>query len=276
MSDVVSNMNVLSKHAERVNKAKDDLSNEEKGLILEKEEIRRQGVKDISLVRDRARREVELANQAGEHEKQLMAQLNQTNVAVLNENNRKRMENLAAQTAKEVAALELRAQKDIHDFNSANVEKLLDSSTRAEDPFYRAKQFTTEIGETDDHYDVKIKLPPHEARDVMVSGFSNQLKISFARHYEADTPISPTQSNTTRSHESVTESYILPTNINFKNVVKNYADGVLSIKIAKANPVKFTTIEDSKRDLTVAATDRKNAGSSAEPLTPTTSGPKTS
>src|SRR3989344_5704562 len=142
MSDVVSNMNVLSKHAERVNKAKDDLSNEEKGLILEKEEIRRQGVKDISLVSDRARREVELANQAGEHEKQLMAQLNQTNVAVLNENNRKRMENLAAQTAKEVAALELRAQKDIHDFNSANVEKLLDSSTSAEDPFYRAKQFT--------------------------------------------------------------------------------------------------------------------------------------
>ena len=261
-NDISANYGVVAKAAERVNKAKEDLAQEEKSVHLDKEKIRSQNARDIALVRDRARREMELASRAGEDEKNKIAQLNQVNVATMKEQNQKRMLDLADKTAAEAANIEGKAIKDIHDLNLAKMSKLLESTTRAEDPFYRAQQFTTEIQEELEAYNVKIKLPPYEARDVSVTGFANQLKISFNRSFESDTPISSSQVNTTRSHQSVTETYILPTNINFKNVSRSYAEGTLSIRIAKANPLKFNS-------LTPAAEKKEGAP-------PATSAPKTS
>lgn len=262
---VSSSMDVLAKHAERVTKAKDDLIQEEKKAIEEKEQLRRKGVKDVAEVRERARRELEFANRMGEDEKLKVSALNRQNIDLMNQQNQQRMTELAASTAKEIESLRARSAQQLNDFNASQVEKLLENAARADDPFYRAKQFSTEIDEKEAHYEVKIKLPPHEARDVLVSGYSNKLKLTFNRQFEADTKISPTQSNSTRAHESITESYVLPTNINFKNLTRTYADGVLTLNIAKANPVQFNPEEGDKEDISVAAKRRQEQASALPP-----------
>jgi HSP20 family molecular chaperone IbpA len=244
-NEIAANASAISKAAERLNLAKEELLTEEVRVHADKDKIRSQNNRDIATVRDRARREMELASKTGEEERNKVQDLNKINVATVKEQHQRRMLELAERTAAEAALIEGKAVKDIHDLNLAKMSKLLESSTRAEDPFYRAQQFNTDIQEEQEAYNVKIKLPPYEARDVSITGFANQLKISFNRGFESDTPISPTQVNTTRSHQSVTETYILPTNINFKNVSRSYAEGTLTIRIAKANPLKFNPFTPS-------------------------------
>lgn len=239
MSSVPSGYDVLSSHVERVNRAKADLHEDENRAISERERVRREGVKDLAEVNEKARREVAFANRMGEVELAKAKELNLKNIALVNEQAQKKMEELAKHTAEQVAEIERRSFKDIHNFESSKIEKFMEVATKAEDPFYRAKQFSTEIQEEEDFYNVKVKLPPYEAREVSVSGFKNQLRLSFTRSHEVDAVISPTQSNSTRSHEAVTETYYLPTNINFKQVSRSYEDGTLSIRVAKANPLEF-------------------------------------
>lgn len=240
MANEISQGNdVLSSFAQRVSTAKDRLVEEENSLIKAGEKLREKTTRDTAEINDRSRRDVEFAHRKGNEQVATAQEFNLQNIKNYNKMSEDKLNELAAHTAEQIRQLDQRSAKEIHDFQASKMQKLLETSTRAEDAFYRPKHFDTNIDELEDHYDIKIKLPPYEARDVNVTGFSNQLKISFNRHYEAETPISKTQSNSTRSHESITETYYLPTNINFKKVSRSYAEGLLTIHIAKANPVLF-------------------------------------
>ncbi len=207
--------------------------------LREKAKAEAKGKRDISHINDRTRRAARRANDAGNKEIQLVKDLNLKNIENLNKFNASKLQMLADKTRTDFENSQVNSIKQVHDLQRANMEKFLETSTKAEDPFYRPKQFTTDIQEEEDHYKIKIALPSHEARNVGVSGFSNQLKLSFSRSYQAQTPISSSQENSTSAHESVTETYYLPTNLNFKKVVREFRDGALFLKIAKANPLQF-------------------------------------
>lgn len=248
MSSVPSStsLEVLTGHAERVNKAKNDLAAEERRTIEQTEKARRQGVKDVTEVRSRIRNDVEKVNREGEEELERTRQLNLKGTENLNKLAQARMQELAKLTSEQIAELEKQSVRDVHAFQASKIEKLMDKGTKAEDPFYRIKSFKAQIDEEENSYTIKIKLPPYEARDVSITGFANQLRISFSRSFEADTVVSPTETNRTKSHEAVTETYFLPTNINFKKVSQAYEDGTLKIRVAKANPLQFQPLKEGE------------------------------
>lgn len=255
-SGVSGNYDVLANHVERVHTAKSKLEREEATVIEEKEKIRRQSIRDVAEVNDRARKNVDLANRKGDEEVRTIKELNLMNIDSINQQHQKKMREIAEKTAKEVAETEKRSLQDLHAFQASRLDRLREMSSKAEDAFYRPKTFSTEINEEQDFYNIKVKLPAYEARDVSISGYQNQLRLSFNRAYEADTVINPAQTNRTRTHESITDTYYLPTNINFKNVSRNYAEGVLTIRVGKANPLQFQPLKmGEKADPTKASAD---------------------
>lgn len=208
-------------------------------VIREKHEVDARGKKDVTRIHEHSRKAAEMAFKQGQSEVENLKELNLKNIENLNRLNLEKMQALADKTRTEFEAVQERSITDLHNFQREKMESFLEASTKAEDPFYRPKQFSTEIEEQEDHFNIKIKLPSYEARNVNISGYSNQLKISFSRAYEANTPISSAQENSTRTHESVTETYYMPTNLNFKQVAREYKDDALYIKVAKANPLQF-------------------------------------
>lgn len=223
----------------RLEKEKYNLNSKIRDTVRERFEAEKRGRKQVDRINEHNKKATETALNNSQRDLQKIKELTLQNIDQVNKLNKDKLARLADKTRTDFENSQVRSLKQIHDFQRANMEKFLDVTSKAEDPFYRPKHFTTEIQEEEEHYDIKISLPPYEARNVGVSGFSNQLKISFSRNYEASTPVSPSQENSTQAHESVTETYYMPTNLNFKKVLREYREGALFIKIAKANPLQF-------------------------------------
>lgn len=238
MADSIDS-SVLNGARIRLEREKENLRRETTDAVRRNYEAKVRGQRDVDRIHTHNKKAAEATFSRGQREIENLKELNLKNIDNLNKLNRDKIQMLADKTRTDFENLQMHSLKQIHDFQRSNVEKFLEISNKAEDPFYKPKQFTTEIQEEEEHYDIKISLPEYEARNVGISGYSNQLKISFSRNYESDTPISPTQENSTRTHESVTETYYMPTNLNFKKVVREYSDGKLTIKVAKANPLQF-------------------------------------
>ena len=74
----------------------------------------------------------------------------------------------------------------------------------------------------------------------------------------AKTNINPIEENSTKNHQSITETHYLPTNLNFEQTTRNYTNGVLTFRVPKANPIQLE-IEGTK-DTGSKETDSKGTG----------------
>ena len=123
--------------------------------------------------------------------------------------------------------------KTINDFRNANTQKMADMIATSQDVFYKQNTLLSQVESDEKNFIIKVQLPPHDARNLQVSGLKNQVKLSLARRFESSSAVTPTKENLTKKYETITDIHTLANQINFKKVEKEYSNGVLTIKLPK-------------------------------------------
>lgn len=104
------------------------------------------------------------------------------------------------------------------------------------DPFYQYTDLKPDLKINDDKngYIITIKVPPHEAKNISLTGSERQLKISMDRKFDFTNKSDAGKTSTVKK----VETYIskIPTEyiVDSKSVERSYADGVLTYKIGFA------------------------------------------
>lgn len=102
---------------------------------------------------------------------------------------------------------------------------------------------TVDIEEDDNHYLVRADIPGVDKKDINVQLENGVLSISGEKKEETETGKGSKQHRTERFYGSFSRRFSLPTAIKPDEVSASYKDGVLSLKIPKAEEVKPKAIE---------------------------------
>jgi HSP20 family molecular chaperone IbpA len=114
------------------------------------------------------------------------------------------------------------------------MEKIKSVTDRAEDPFYRLKSLDPVLTENESAYVIAVRLPPHEADNLFVSGEGPYLKLSLARRYQDNAKSEAGDRSTkTSSYQSVVEQIAMPGPYEARKIERKYENGVVSITVPK-------------------------------------------
>jgi HSP20 family molecular chaperone IbpA len=164
--------------------------------------------------------------------------LNSERVRMLNESTQKNFEDLAKVTADQIRDLNNNALKAVESKRQSSMETLKFVENQKEDPFYHLKTLNPVLGESDKEYTVKLALPEHEAKNLLVSGEGQSLKVTLARRFQEELKNPETASSThTKSYQSVVESLAIPGPYETRKISREYIDGILTIRLPKLGAV---------------------------------------
>ena len=102
---------------------------------------------------------------------------------------------------------------------------------------------TVDIEEDDNNYLIRADVPGVEKKDIDVHLDNGVLSISGEKKVEKETGKGTKQHRTERYYGSFSRRFTLPTAIKPDKVDASYKDGVLSLKIPKAEEAKPKSIE---------------------------------
>lgn len=92
-----------------------------------------------------------------------------------------------------------------------------------------------DVSETDDSVTVTADLPGYDTDDIDVSVRENQLTVSAEREREEETE-DDHYHRRERSHQAVSRSVRLPTDVEEDQASASYTNGVLTVTLPKADP----------------------------------------
>lgn len=210
------------------------LEDEGNALEVERSRVQREGTKQITAQQEKNSREIVEISKAGEKQAEAVKKLNLDRVKDLNRNSLEHFEKLSATAADEIRRLDANAMKAIDDHRTGSMEKVLSAAGMAEDPFYRIKTLAPVMSDTAESYDIRLTLPEHEARNVMISAEGQAVKLSLARRFQ-DSYRDPAGAGATKtsSFQTVVDQVNLPGPFNSRGIAKDYRDGVLTITVPK-------------------------------------------
>lgn len=131
--------------------------------------------------------------------------------------------------------------KHITDKNGAEIQTLIENQSKAkaalnnrsDDPFYNPSVLDPKVEDKIDHYQIKMKVPEYEERNVILSGHNRQIKITHGRTAESKVTLPDGSTNKSNRNETFLKEFGLPDLINSSEISRNYEDGILTFKISK-------------------------------------------
>jgi HSP20 family molecular chaperone IbpA len=224
---------VVNNSAQQVDQRRKELEATENQLIVQKGQVEREKRKEIEAAHEKGNETLVNISKEGERLAESLRNQNRAQVTEISKQQEQNFLNLANDTADRMRLLDKGAKDQLLQFNISAMDKVKDAATMAEDPFYRLKSFDATVENEETAYRVNIKLPPHEAKNLFLTSEGNKVKLSLARSFENKAQISPDHSNRTYSYQTILESFTLPSNVDAKQMTREYKDGVLNIRLPK-------------------------------------------
>ncbi len=214
------------------------LEDEQNALETDKAMAERNRIKEASAAKEKTDKELVAISKAGETQAEMVKKLNSERVRTLNENTQKNYLALADATASDIKRLEAESIKAIADHRAGTMERIKSVTDQTQDPFYHIKSLNPSLNESENAYNIKVALPPHEAKNLFISGEGQAIKLSLARRFQEQVKDAEQARQTkTNSFQTVIESLTLPGPFDAKGIKREYADGIVSIHIPKAGLV---------------------------------------
>lgn len=101
---------------------------------------------------------------------------------------------------------------------------------------------SVDVAETAEEFQLKAELPEVKKEDVKVCVENGVLRIEGQRHQEKEEK-GKKYHRVERSYGSFLRTFTLPDNVDDKNVRAEFKDGVLNIRLPKAEKAKAKTVE---------------------------------
>lgn len=232
-----ANASAESAAARAVAEKRRALEQEKSNLEMEKARAARERNLAINAEREKTENALVEVSKVGSNQLEIAQRMNSERMRMYNESTQKNFEAIAQKTAAEVARMDQDAVKMIDERRKGAMERVKTVTDKAEDPFYRIRSLNPVLSELDKDFVVKIALPEHEAQNLFVTGEGQTLKISLARRFQENArDAESARSTRTSSYQSVVEQLAMPGAIDVKNIRREYADGVVTIKVAKVLP----------------------------------------
>lgn len=212
-----------------------EMESQANAFEVDKAHAERLQAKQVAEQKEKADREMVQISKTAEKQVETVRKLNTDRIHTLNENTQKHFETLSLATADEIRRLDASAAKAISDHRSGSMERILNVATQTEDPFYRIRSLSPVVSENETAFELKVALPEHEARNVLVSGEGQSVKLTLARRFQEKVKDAESQRTTkTSSYQTVVEQIDLPSAFNARGIAKDYQDGVLTVRVPKA------------------------------------------
>lgn len=213
------------------------IEQESASLEAEKGRAARAHQQAIAQQREKQEQDIVQISKAAESQMESAKKLNSERVRALSDNTQKSFEALAATTADQIRDLNNNALKAVENKRQSTMENLKFVENQKEDPFYHIKSLNPILGESEKEYTVKVALPEHEAKNLLVSGEGMSLKVTLARRFQENVKNPESGSNTkTNSYQSVVEQLAIPGPYDARKISRDYADGVVTIRLPKPAP----------------------------------------
>jgi len=225
--------NVNAEQSQYLTKKRKENEDAENNLILEKARIERQRLKELSEAQEKTNQNLVAISKEGEALAGKNRNLQKSQMQNFEKTSNEHFEKLSKDTAERIRTLDQEAKDKLLKHQLSAMEKVKLATDKAEDPFYRQKSFQANIAEREKDYEVKIKLPPHEAENLFIRTENNTIKLSLARSFADKAQMEDGHQNRTSSYQTILESYTLPTHLDSKNMQREYKDGMLTITIGK-------------------------------------------
>lgn len=228
--------------ARALSKKRKEVEDEKNALEIDKAQANRARLKEAAASREKLEVDLVEISSAGEKQSEMVKKMNSERVRSLNDNSQKSYEALAGRTAEQIKLLEGNATKAIEDHRKSTMEKVKFATDQTEDSFYRVNSLNPVLAEGEHDFSIKMAMPEKDAKNLFVSGGADgTLKLSLARRFQEEAK-SPEEARTTRtsSFQTVVETLALPGPYDGKGIKKEYAEGVLTVKVpklVKANPL---------------------------------------
>lgn len=226
-----SSANAASARAQQKRKEIEDLENQ---LIKEKALKESERTRILSDVNAKTQDQMVQISKEGEDRAEMLRNLQKARVMDMNANTQKQMEDLSKITADRIKALDDNARGQILKVQLGNMEKISSASEKSTDPFYRLKTFDATVAEDETGYTVKVKLPPHEAKNLFVTSEGKNVKLSLSRRYGEEVESEPNRKTTTKTHQSIQEVFTLTQKPDLKNMARTYDGTTVTMRLGKS------------------------------------------
>ncbi len=119
-------------------------------------------------------------------------------------------------------------EKTKYDF----LEKMKKHETLQKDPFYRVQDLGAEMADNGPLYQVALKVPEHELKNIKVHVQPDRITVSGARKYEQELDYQG-EKKSTHSYQTLKQEFALPTPADKDLVKREYINGVLFVTAPK-------------------------------------------
>lgn len=212
---------------------KKDVEDEENSLIRQSAQAKQERQKQATAARERAEDEmVQISKEASVKAETLRKSQNNA-IALLNQQTQDHVAQLTKDTASRIKELDDHALKQIASHQASAMERIKLSEDRLADPFYHMRSLQADVKENENSYEIKVKVPPHEADKFFVAAERNELKLSLARSFQDSLDQDDGRKNKTSSHQTIVETLTLPTRVDPNTAKREYRDGFVIYNIDK-------------------------------------------
>ncbi len=136
----------------------------------------------------------------------------------------------------ELREVEHRTTESLNERKLASAEKLRIQDTRANDPFYRIKQFESAMEDRGETISLRVRVPEHERKGVRVQVSGNDLELIGTRVSDERAMLEPGRVVSTRSHQILSERFALPAPVDPKSVSMHEDGEWIEYRLVKFGP----------------------------------------
>ncbi len=210
-----------------------EIEETEQNLAQEKAQAKREGEKELVATREKNEENLVKISKEASAKADMLRKSQNDSYKQLNQQVQDHVENLTADTAKRIADLDAEAFKQVAAHQASAMERINLSEERSADPFYRMRALDAKWTETEKGYEIRVKVPPHEAERVFIASERNQMKVSLARSFQDELQLDDGRKNKTSSAQTIVETMSLPTRVDPSTATREYKDGYVVYHVNK-------------------------------------------
>lgn len=232
--DINAENSTLASQARMLDRKRDELSNEENRLSLDAARVARDGARALTDMKSKIDADSVTISRNGEQQLELSRRLNSERVKSTNDSAQQNFNVLAADTAKRITEIRENAFNAIENQQRDAMERVTQDAKISEDPFYRLKTMSPIMSEKEDGFEIKVALPAHEAKNLLVAGDGKTVKLTLARRFQEDYKNPETHGTVkTNNFQTIVDELVMPSVFDTKKVSRSYQDGIVTIEFKK-------------------------------------------
>jgi HSP20 family molecular chaperone IbpA len=214
---------------------KREIEAEKQALETDKALARNERNQAMATAKDKMDRDLVQISREADNQVSSAKKLHTDRLHSLDDNSQKHYEEIAGRTAEQIKRINDGSLKAINDRNIDSMERIRFVTERANDPFYRVQSLNPVMSESEREFQIKVSLPEHEAKNLLVTGDGPYIKLTLARRFQdAAKGEQSGRSTRTSSYQSVVEQLAVPSAYDAKGIKQEYQDGFVTIRIPKS------------------------------------------